>query len=147
MIFVGIDVAKDKHDCFAISSDGEVLLRFDLHEVEYIVGDEPGNRERTGGRTDNHDVQQPAGARLSSDAAQRASRYGPVREFFTVQAGDEVEVRVLLRRGHGFRGVQALSREQDGRGGGPLHGGLCKGQFAPLPVSGGNREERGRGVP
>ena len=26
MIFVGIDVAKDKHDCFAISSDGEVLF-------------------------------------------------------------------------------------------------------------------------
>ena len=25
MIFVGIDVAKDKHDCFVISSDGEVL--------------------------------------------------------------------------------------------------------------------------
>ena len=26
MIYVGIDVAKDKHDCFAISSDGEVLI-------------------------------------------------------------------------------------------------------------------------
>ena len=26
MIYVGIDVAKDKHDCFAISSDGEVLF-------------------------------------------------------------------------------------------------------------------------
>jgi transposase len=25
MIFVGIDVAKDKHDCFIVSSDGEVL--------------------------------------------------------------------------------------------------------------------------
>lgn len=25
MIFIGIDVAKDKHDCFIISSDGEVL--------------------------------------------------------------------------------------------------------------------------
>lgn len=25
MIFVGIDVAKDKHDCFIISSEGEVL--------------------------------------------------------------------------------------------------------------------------
>ena len=39
-----------------VASDGEVLLRFDLHEVEHIVGNEPGNRERTGGRTDNHDV-------------------------------------------------------------------------------------------
>ena len=26
MIYVGIDVAKDKHDCFAISSDGEILF-------------------------------------------------------------------------------------------------------------------------
>ena len=25
MIFVGIDVAKDKHDCFIINSEGEVL--------------------------------------------------------------------------------------------------------------------------
>lgn len=25
MIYVGIDVAKDKHDCFITSSDGEVL--------------------------------------------------------------------------------------------------------------------------
>ena len=25
MVFVGIDVAKDKHDCFIISSEGEVL--------------------------------------------------------------------------------------------------------------------------
>lgn len=24
MIYVGIDVAKDKHDCFAMSSDGEI---------------------------------------------------------------------------------------------------------------------------
>ena len=26
MIYVGIDVAKDKHDCFVTSSDGEVLF-------------------------------------------------------------------------------------------------------------------------
>ena len=26
MICVGIDVAKDKHDCFILSSDGEVLV-------------------------------------------------------------------------------------------------------------------------
>lgn len=26
MIYIGIDVAKDKHDCFAISSDGEILI-------------------------------------------------------------------------------------------------------------------------
>lgn len=26
MIFVGIDVAKDKHDCFIINSEGEVLF-------------------------------------------------------------------------------------------------------------------------
>jgi transposase len=25
MIYVGIDVAKDKHDCFITNSDGEVL--------------------------------------------------------------------------------------------------------------------------
>ena len=27
MIYVGIDVAKDKHDCFIASSDGEVLFK------------------------------------------------------------------------------------------------------------------------
>ena len=27
MIFVGIDVAKDKHDCFIINSDGEILFK------------------------------------------------------------------------------------------------------------------------
>ena len=26
MIFIGIDVAKDKHNCFIINSDGEVLF-------------------------------------------------------------------------------------------------------------------------
>ncbi len=26
MIYVGIDVAKDKHDCFISNSDGEVLF-------------------------------------------------------------------------------------------------------------------------
>ena len=26
MIYVGIDVAKDKHDCFIINSDGEILF-------------------------------------------------------------------------------------------------------------------------
>ena len=25
MIYVGIDVAKDKHDCYIISSEGEVI--------------------------------------------------------------------------------------------------------------------------
>ena len=27
MIYVGIDVAKDKHDCFITNSDGEVLFQ------------------------------------------------------------------------------------------------------------------------
>ncbi len=27
MIYVGIDVAKDKHDCFITTSDGEVLFK------------------------------------------------------------------------------------------------------------------------
>jgi transposase len=27
MIYVGIDVAKDKHDCFIINSDGDVLFK------------------------------------------------------------------------------------------------------------------------
>ena len=27
MIYVGIDVAKDKHDCFITKSDGEVLFK------------------------------------------------------------------------------------------------------------------------
>jgi transposase len=31
MIYVGIDVAKDKHDCFIMGSYGEVL--FDVFEI------------------------------------------------------------------------------------------------------------------
>ena len=27
MIYVGVDVAKDKHDCFITNSDGEVLFK------------------------------------------------------------------------------------------------------------------------
>ena len=27
MIYVGIDVAKDKHDCFIMNSEGEVLFK------------------------------------------------------------------------------------------------------------------------
>ena len=26
MLYVGINVAKDKHDCFAMTSDGEILI-------------------------------------------------------------------------------------------------------------------------
>ncbi len=26
ILYVGIDVAKDKHDCFAMNSDGEILI-------------------------------------------------------------------------------------------------------------------------
>ena len=32
MVYVGIDVAKDKHDCFIVSSDGEVL--FDVFTIQ-----------------------------------------------------------------------------------------------------------------
>lgn len=32
MIYVGIDVAKDKHDCFIINSDGEVL--YDVFTIQ-----------------------------------------------------------------------------------------------------------------
>lgn len=32
MVFVGIDVAKDKHDCFIVNSDGEVL--FDVFTIQ-----------------------------------------------------------------------------------------------------------------
>lgn len=32
MIYVGIDIAKDKHDCFTISSEGEVL--FDVFTIQ-----------------------------------------------------------------------------------------------------------------
>ena len=31
MIYVGIDVAKDKHDCFITNSDGEVLFQIFYH--------------------------------------------------------------------------------------------------------------------
>lgn len=32
MIYVGIDVAKDKHDCFIVTSDGEVM--FDVFTIQ-----------------------------------------------------------------------------------------------------------------
>lgn len=32
MIYVGIDVAKDKHDCFTVNSDGEVL--YDVFSIQ-----------------------------------------------------------------------------------------------------------------
>ena len=32
MVYVGIDVAKDKHDCFIVSSDGEVL--YDVFTIQ-----------------------------------------------------------------------------------------------------------------
>ena len=31
MIYVGIDVAKDKHDCFITDSDGEILFHCFYH--------------------------------------------------------------------------------------------------------------------
>ena len=38
MIFVGIDVAKDKHDCFIISSEGEVLADvFTIRTVKRVL--------------------------------------------------------------------------------------------------------------
>ena len=51
MIFVGIDVAKDKHDCFITNTDGEVLFKsftisnnldgFDelYHKIESVMED------------------------------------------------------------------------------------------------------------
>ncbi len=30
MVYVGIDVAKDKHDCFIANSDGEVYIRVNV---------------------------------------------------------------------------------------------------------------------
>lgn len=32
MIYVGIDVARDKHDCFIVNSDGEVL--YDVFTIQ-----------------------------------------------------------------------------------------------------------------
>ena len=32
MVYVGIDIAKDKHDCFIVNSDGEVL--FDMVTIQ-----------------------------------------------------------------------------------------------------------------
>ena len=31
MVYVGIDVAKDKHDCFIANSDGEILYDVFYH--------------------------------------------------------------------------------------------------------------------
>ena len=35
MIYVGIDVAKDKHDCFAMNSDGEILIEKINHNKQF----------------------------------------------------------------------------------------------------------------
>ena len=32
MVYVGIDVAKDKHDCFIANSDGEIL--YDVFTIQ-----------------------------------------------------------------------------------------------------------------
>ena len=37
MICVGIDVAKDKHDCFIISSEGEALSSLCRSNILYIT--------------------------------------------------------------------------------------------------------------
>ena len=35
MVYVGIDVAKDKHDCFIVNSDGEALYDVFTIPVSY----------------------------------------------------------------------------------------------------------------
>ena len=37
MICVGIDVAKDKHDCFILSSEGEVLADVFTMQIFYFI--------------------------------------------------------------------------------------------------------------
>ena len=37
MILVGIDVAKDKHDCFICNSDGEVLFNAFLSQTIWMA--------------------------------------------------------------------------------------------------------------
>lgn len=38
MIYVGIDVAKDKHDCFITNSDGEVLFKsFTISNIVMVL--------------------------------------------------------------------------------------------------------------
>ena len=38
MIYVGIDIAKDKHDCFITNSDGEVLFQVLYHLQQPEMG-------------------------------------------------------------------------------------------------------------
>jgi transposase len=37
MIYVGIDVAKDKHDCFITNSNGEVLFKSSYHGQDVVL--------------------------------------------------------------------------------------------------------------
>lgn len=37
MIYVGIDVAKDKHDCFITNSNGEVLEKYYLKLLPFLT--------------------------------------------------------------------------------------------------------------
>ena len=37
MIYIGIDVAKDKHDCFITNSEGEVLFNALLFQTMRMV--------------------------------------------------------------------------------------------------------------
>ena len=41
MIYVGIDVAKDKHDCFITNSDGEILFKSFTIQNNLVGFDEP----------------------------------------------------------------------------------------------------------
>ena len=65
MIYVGIDVAKDKHDCFITKSDGEVLFKaFTI--PPYVLGYTRTTMAVNRGKQDR-EVEQTPKSRPSSD--------------------------------------------------------------------------------
>ena len=54
MIFVGIDVAKDKHDCFITNSDGEVLFQSFTIANNLFGFDDHGKCIQSKSRTGSH---------------------------------------------------------------------------------------------
>ena len=87
MIYVGIDVAKDKHDCFAMNSDGEILIEkmtiqnnFDSPaKLQAFAGLEPSTYQ-SGKYTSTHSVMVKRGSKYLRWALLNATRLVCMRD-------------------------------------------------------------------
>ena len=87
MIYVCIDVAKDKHDCFAMNSDGEILIEkmtiqnnFDSPaKLQAFAGLEPSTYQ-SGKYTSTHSVMVKRGSKYLRWALLNATRLVCMRD-------------------------------------------------------------------